>query len=38
MEQNMEKMFFVFKIFAFEQGTAYSHNSEQDTCHGQSMC
>ena len=38
MELKTEKMFFVFKIIAFEQGTANSHNPEQDTCNWQSMC
>ena len=31
-------MFFVFKITGFEYGTANSHNPQQDTCNGQSMC
>ena len=31
-------MFFVFKITGYELGLANSHNPEQDTCNGQSMC
>ena len=31
-------MFFVFKIIAFEYGTANIDNPEQDTCNRQSMC
>ena len=31
-------MFFVFNIPGLEQGTANSHNPEQDTCDPQSMC
>ena len=38
MKQKTEKKFFVFKIIAFEQGTANSHNPETDTCHQQSNC
>ena len=37
MEQKVEKTFFVFKIIAFELGTANSHNPQQDTCHRQPM-
>ena len=37
-EQKIQKRLFVFKIIAFEMGTANSHNPEQDTCHRQSMC
>ena len=36
-EHKIEKKFFVFKIIAFEEGTATSHNPRQDTSHGQSM-
>ena len=35
MEYNTEKMFLFFKLIAFEQGTANSHNPEQDTCNRQ---
>ena len=38
MEQQTEKKFFVFKIIAFEQGAAKSHNLEQDTSSPQLMC
>ena len=38
MEYKTQKLFFVFKIVAFELGTSNSHNPEQDTCNGQSMC
>ena len=31
-------MFFVLKITGFELGTTNSHNPDQDTCNGQSMC
>ena len=36
--KNLEKMFLVLKIIAFEWGTLNSHNPEQDTCNRQSMC
>ena len=38
MEYKTQRMFFVFKIIAFEQRTTNSHNPEYDTCNGQSMC
>ena len=38
MQKKTHKMFFVFKIITFEQGTANIHNPEQDTCNRQSMC
>ena len=38
MESKTKKMFLVFKIIAFEQGTANSHKPEQDTCNWQTMC
>ena len=31
MEKKIEKMCLVFKLTGFEQGTADSHNPEQDT-------
>ena len=38
MEQKNLKMFLVLKIIAFEPGSTNSHNSEEDTCHCQSIC
>ena len=38
MEQKTKKIFLVFKVIAFEQGTANIDNPEQDTCNRQSMC
>ena len=38
MEQKLEKNFSVFKIIAFEYGTAVSHNPKQHTLYGQPMC
>ena len=38
MEQKTKKIFLVFKVIAFEQGTANIHNPEQDTCNRQTMC
>ena len=38
MEKKTEKMNFVVKKTGFEQGTANTHNPEQDTCDQQSMC
>ena len=38
MENKTEKIFFVFKIIAFEKWTANSHSPEQDTYNRQSMC
>ena len=38
IEQKNLKKLLVFKIIAFESGTANSHNPEQDICHWQSMC
>ena len=38
MEEKTENIFFVFNITGFEEGTANSHNSEQDTSNRQSMC
>ena len=37
MEQKNSKMLLVLKIIAFEPGSTYSHNPEQDTCHSQSI-
>ena len=37
MEYKTQKMFFVFKKIAFEQGTANSHNPEHDTYNQQSI-
>ena len=37
MEQKNQKNFFLLKIIAFQSGTTNSQNSEQDTCHCQSM-
>ena len=36
-QKNLNKLL-VLKIIAFESGTSYSHNPEQDICHCQSMC
>ena len=38
MGEKNQKKFLVFKIIAFEMGSTNSHNSEQDTCHWQSIC
>ena len=38
IEKANEKEFLVFKITAFEPGSTNSHNPEQDTCHGESIC
>ena len=38
MEQEMEKNFSVFKIIAFEEGTANPQNPKRDSSHRQSMC
>ena len=38
MEQKTDKIFVVFKIIAFEYWTRNSHNPEEDTCNGKSMC
>ena len=38
MEKKNKKISFVFKIIAFELGTANSHKPEEDTCNRQSMC
>ena len=35
MEEEIEKMFFIFNIIAFELGAINSHNLEQDSCHRQ---
>ena len=37
MEQEIDKMFFVFKIIEFESCVANSHNSKQETVHRQSL-
>ena len=36
MEQEIDKMSFVFGIVAFQSGAANSHNSKQETVHRQS--
>ena len=38
MEQQILKKFLIFNIIAFNERTAISRNSEQDTYHRQSMC
>ena len=38
MEETIAKKVFTFEVVAFESGAANSHNPEQETCHGQSMC
>ena len=38
MESKTKKIFLVFKIIAFEQGTANIHNPEQDTWNRQTIC
>ena len=39
MEQKVDKKFFVAFLFnCFELGVANSLNSEEDTCHRESMC
>ena len=38
MEGKNQKKFLVLKVIAFESGTKYSHNPEQDTCYWQSLC
>ena len=38
MEQKNQKKILAFEIIAFEPGSTYSHNPEQDTCHWQSIC
>ena len=38
MEGKNQKKFLVLKVTAFESGTKYSHNREQDTCYCQSLC
>ena len=38
MEQKNKKKILAFEIIAFEPGSTYSHNPEQDTCHWQSIC
>ena len=38
MGEKNQKNFLVLKIIAFESGTTYSHNTEKDTGHCQSIC
>ena len=38
MKQKNQRNFLVSQIIAFESGTRNSQNSEQDTCHWQSIC
>ena len=38
MESKTVKIFFVLHITGFAEGTAYSHNLEQDACNRESMC
>ena len=38
MGEKLQKKSSLFKIIAFQYGTASFHNPEQDTCHRQSMC
>ena len=38
MEEEIEKMFFIFNRIAFELGAINSHSLEQDTCYRQWMC
>ena len=38
MKGKNQKKFLVLKLIAFESGTKYSHNPEQDTGYWQPLC